>query len=612
MKRSLFSVLLLTVTILAANALKPKLQSIEDLDFPKSQVRFSSNVDRNLPASEKTAPMQLKKPAGSSGLSFSPALSINPQYADEYTERLDSAITIYADEDLDQKYEYGYNEQNREIFYISYSGRDSSSNAWIPEYKTTTEYGTNQSGYDTEISVEYNWNETNKQWDSVYKTAYELYANSYNIKSVLEQEWIDSLGAWKNVYKAQSDRDDSQHYYAWEEYQWFDSSATWEGMYKYERISSEDDSHIVSNTNYFFDTEAGEWTMKYVEYFDNQGQITSFEEYHLDIANDTWIGDSKYDLAYEGNITIRTDYVRNNQEWEAVERSESAYDEYGNQIHNAAYLWNNDLSSWVGQFKAEFGFNENGDTTLTIQYSWDTDKADWLPETKNEYQYDGMGMLEWTGNSIWSESDYWQEIYSLSYYYGSNELGETEIVGWIEYSWDEYGNENYMEQWYKGEPGADWIPVYTWKRTSIYNENHQLLERNQYGWNAEQQAMVSTWHLVYTYTEMNNIATIVSYLWNGTDWETELVRTYYYTQVASGNTNPSFSISLNSYPNPAKNNLNIVGTKAGQKIQLLDLNGKQMGSFVADDQNTEINVSSLQKGIYLVNIEGESIRMIKE
>lgn len=612
MKRSLFSVLLLTATIWAASALKPTLQSIEDLDLPQVQMKLSSNADKNLPEFNKKTPTLLKEKLGKSGFSVQPSSLENPKYAENFIERLDSMVTVYYDDRLEQKYEYGYNEQNWEIFYIFYSGRDSISNAWIPEFKTTTEYGTNQSGYDTEIYVEYNWNESNKQWDSVYKTAYELYANSYNLKSVLEQEWIDSLGAWKNVSKAQSDLNDSQHFYAWEQYQWVDSSSTWEGIFKYERISSDDDSYIVSNTNYLFDVEAGQWTVKYIEYFDNQGQIISFEEYHLDIPGDTWIGVSKYDLAYDGNITIRTDYVHNNQEWEAVERSESAYDEYGNQIHNAAYLWNNDLSSWVGQFKAEFGFNENGDTTLTIQYSWDSEKADWLPETKEEYSYDGMGMLEWKGKAIWSESEYWQDIYSFSYYFGSNEFGEQEIVGWIEYSWDQYGNENYMEQWYKGEPGADWIPSYTWKRTSIYNENHQLLERQQYVWDPEQQDMVNYTLLVYTYTELGNIATIVRYLWNGADWDTELVRTYYYTQVINGNSNPSFSISLESYPNPAKSSLNIVGTKAGQKIQLLDLNGKQLGSFVASDQNTEINVSSLQKGIYLVNINGESIRVIKE
>ncbi len=612
MKKCLFSVSLLLATILTANALKPSLQSIEDFDLPKVEMQLSSNADKNLPVFDKTTPVQLKDKLGKSGFNVRPSRLDNPQYAENLIERLDSMVTVYYDDRSDQKTELVYNEQGQEILYITYLGRDSISNEWIPDYKEVSEYGTNQSGYDTQVIVDYNWNESNKQWDTAYKTNYEYYVNSFEIKSVLEQEWVDSLGSWKNVSKAQSDIDDTKHSYVWEAYQWVDSSSTWEGINKYERISSNDDSYIVSYTNYLFDVEAGQWTLKFIEYFDNQGQIISFEEYHLDIPNDTWIGVSKYDLAYDGDITIRTDYIPNNQEWEAVMRSEAAYDEYGNQIHYATYLWDIQLLSWIGQYKADFGFTENGDTTLKIQYSWDTDKADWLPETKNEYSYDGMGMLEWQGNAIWSESEYWQDLYSLSYFYASNDLGEQEIVGWIEYVWDEHGHEMLFEQWYKGDPGADWIPSYTWKRTSLYNENHLLAERQQYIWDPEQQAMVNSSLMVYTYTELGKQASITGYQWNGTEWESILVRTYYYSKIINSNSNPSFSVSLDSYPNPAKSSLNIVGTKAGQKIQLLDLKGKQLGNFAAGDGNTEINVSSLQQGLYIVNIEGESIRVVKE
>ena len=118
--------------------------------------------------------------------------------------------------------------------------------------------------------------------------------------------------------------------------------------------------------------------------------------------------------------------------------------------------------------------------------------------------------------------------------------------------------------------------------------------------------------MVYTYTELRKQASITGYQWNGTEWESILVRTYYYSKIINSNSNPSFSVSLDSYPNPAKSSLNIVGTKAGQKIQLLDLKGKQLGNFAAGDGNTEINVSSLQQGLYIVNIEGESIRVVKE
>ena len=199
MKKCLFSVSLLLATILTANALKPSLQSIEDFDLPKVKMQLSSNADKNLPVFDKTTPVQLKDKLGKSGFNVRPSRLDNPQYAENLIERLDSMVTVYYDDRSDQKTELVYNEQGQEILYITYLGRDSISNEWIPDYKEVSEYGTNQSGYDTQVIVDYNWNESNKQWDTAYKTNYEYYVNSFIIKSVLEQEWVDSWDPGKRL-----------------------------------------------------------------------------------------------------------------------------------------------------------------------------------------------------------------------------------------------------------------------------------------------------------------------------------------------------------------------------------------------------------------------------
>ena len=82
--------------------------------------------------------------------------------------------------------------------------------------------------------------------------------------------------------------------------------------------------------------------------------------------------------------------------------------------------------------------------------------------------------------------------------------------------------------------------------------------------------------------------------------------------------NLSSSVSLNEwnksqsvvvYPNPVENKLYIGGIDAIQSIQILDLNGKLIGSNMGQNQ---IETGHLQSGIYLLNIVSENGRFSKK
>ena len=58
--------------------------------------------------------------------------------------------------------------------------------------------------------------------------------------------------------------------------------------------------------------------------------------------------------------------------------------------------------------------------------------------------------------------------------------------------------------------------------------------------------------------------------------------------------------SFKSYPNPAKDIINISAAKNIDKIQIYDLLGKEVLNRNVESRSTEINVSNLAKGMYLV------------
>jgi hypothetical protein len=58
--------------------------------------------------------------------------------------------------------------------------------------------------------------------------------------------------------------------------------------------------------------------------------------------------------------------------------------------------------------------------------------------------------------------------------------------------------------------------------------------------------------------------------------------------------------------------LTISGVEKGEKISLSDMNGKVLQTVFSNESTTEINVSSLQKGVYLLQVGYKTIKFIKQ
>lgn len=81
-------------------------------------------------------------------------------------------------------------------------------------------------------------------------------------------------------------------------------------------------------------------------------------------------------------------------------------------------------------------------------------------------------------------------------------------------------------------------------------------------------------------------------------------------QTGIENLKPESSIHV--FPNPVKTNLTIAGVDKNVKIKLFDLNGTLLQSIPAQDKMTNIDVSSLQQGVYLLEVGKQVIKFIKQ
>ncbi|MBI5217550.1 MAG: immunoglobulin domain-containing protein [Bacteroidia bacterium] len=68
---------------------------------------------------------------------------------------------------------------------------------------------------------------------------------------------------------------------------------------------------------------------------------------------------------------------------------------------------------------------------------------------------------------------------------------------------------------------------------------------------------------------------------------------------------------ISIYPNPASDKIQISGNKANSIIEITDLTGKILIHFVADKDRTNIDISKLSNGIYLVKIISDKVAVYK-
>ena len=66
------------------------------------------------------------------------------------------------------------------------------------------------------------------------------------------------------------------------------------------------------------------------------------------------------------------------------------------------------------------------------------------------------------------------------------------------------------------------------------------------------------------------------------------------------------------FPNPVKTSLTVTGIAKDLKINLLDLSGVLLQSIPAQENSTNIDVSSLQQGVYILQTGDKVVKFIKQ
>ena len=104
---------------------------------------------------------------------------------------------------------------------------------------------------------------------------------------------------------------------------------------------------------------------------------------------------------------------------------------------------------------------------------------------------------------------------------------------------------------------------------------------------------------------------------NGTDGQAIMISTYVVTsevviEPETGINNLEAKATFSIYPNPASNMLSIFSENANELITISDLSGKIVYAEQTSEKQTNINISHLNAGMYIVRIGNKTAKFVKE
>lgn len=245
------------------------------------------------------------------------------------------------------------------------------------------------------------------------------------------------------------------------------------------------------------------------------------------------------------------------------------------------------------QSKIVYAYNTNGKVSSATTYSF---SGSGVPEfdMRETYGYDASGNIITVFKENYNSSgSAWENDQMDTFVYNAG----NKLTGKHGYTWD-----GGSSAW-RGDSWQD--VVYTGNNiTEVYDKN----------WVGS--AWVNNTKGVVSYNASGKPTVGYMYKWTGSAYESEYSERITWSGGTSGLAkNTSAATSVEVYPNPASNELNIVAGKSNVAYQLMSINGQVMnsGNFTG---KTSLNVSGLPAGVYFVRIssnEGnEVLKFIKD
>jgi hypothetical protein len=254
-----------------------------------------------------------------------------------------------------------------------------------------------------------------------------------------------------------------------------------------------------------------------------------------------------------------------------------------------------------GQKEAITYNNANAITNVSI-YNWDNGTTAWETNTilTKSYNYTATGIdfIEWFYTAT-SNTTIDTFIYD-----NSNRLVERQ-TGNQKYLYAYVGNGKRIETLIQVFSNSAWVN--NRRTTHTYANTGELISETEEYWDATNNAWVTNFRYTYTYNSNGTLDVILKEHLDGSTWNNfERYQHFYGTTTSTAKINSPGTFTV--YPNPSNGVFTVDANfdEPATQITVYDVAGKPVLSQPATGNQTEINLSRVAKGIYILHLQTNS------
>jgi hypothetical protein len=312
-------------------------------------------------------------------------------------------------------------------------------------------------------------------------------------------------------------------------------------------------------------------------------------------ANGAWQNYSKTTNSLDQNGNITNQLIQN---WEI---ESSTWDDWLRATYSNTYSgfpsiivyerWQN--GSWQDYTQYVYNYDSNNNlTNLLIQF-WNTDSSEWTDLMQSNYSYNSSGLLEGVLYQILNNGS-WTNSSRTNYTYGSSDVLLTLVTEiWSNGAWQNNSNQTYS-----------------------YDANNYLTYLFTQNWDSASASWINSQQSNYTNNEDGTPNQVILQMLNipSNTWYNFQRTTYTYPDVNSNIQNFSSDASITIYPIPTSDfiNVNLDELRLNQPFFISDYIGRKLESGILSSGISTIDIHHLPAGIYLMNIDDRTFRIVKQ
>jgi YD repeat-containing protein len=317
--------------------------------------------------------------------------------------------------------------------------------------------------------------------------------------------------------------------------------------------------------------------------------------------NNAWVNVDKRNYTYDANgkMLYFTYEKWQNNAWVLIAKETFSYDINYNMINELSELWQNNI--WVNSYKWSYNYNISGNKITHLEQSWQNNM--WVNRIKYSYSYNGNNKIITELREDWY-NNIWENWEKYTYTYDANGILLNKL----------------WESWYANS-------VYNYTYTYDANGN-MLTEIKEY---LDNNIWLNSMKFTYTYDANGNSIIAKREIWLSNDWclFNYSGQAYPFNVYSSNNDIFTFNFSNSAryeahfvsfingiiendnkqialYPNPATNyihiNLKQQTNLQNTTVSIYNIQGQQLLQQNISQLQTEINIQSLAKGIYIIKV----------